>query len=223
MVRKSEGSPDEFIGEVVADFPIPLRLPLIIGDFLQNLRSSLDYLVWELVLAAKNTPDHNNMFPICTTPEAFKAQLARHRLDGISVDAITEIEALQPYHDGQGIKGNVLTMIDDLCNINKHRRVLTTVVQGGMAPDDFITRKIGDQVVGSVSFDAIRKKGTKIGPFPIVDGPEGPGLKMDVPVQIVAFIALKEGAAQDVEVGHTLSILGGYVVQELGRFEKFFV
>jgi hypothetical protein len=160
VVRKLEGSPGEFIGEVVADFPVPTRFALIIGDFLQNLRSCLDYLVWELVLAAKNNPTHN-MFPICTTPEAFNAQVARHRLDGVPVDAIAEIEALQPYHDGQDPKGNVLTLLDNFCNINKHRRVLTTVIQGGMAPDDFITRKVGDDIFASVSFDSIRKKRRK--------------------------------------------------------------
>jgi hypothetical protein len=223
VVRKLEGSPEEFIGEVVADFPIPTRLSLIIGDFLQNLRSSLDYLVWELVLAAKNTPDHNNMFPICATQDAFKQQLARHRLYGVSVDAIAEIEALQPYHDGQDPHGNVLIVIDNLCNINKHRRVLTTIMRGGIAPDDFTTRKVGDDLFGSVSFDAIRKKGPKIGPFPMIDGPLGPGPKVNAPLQILAFISLDEGVTRDAEVGFTLSILGGYVMQILPKFERFFV
>jgi hypothetical protein len=99
---------------------------------------------------------------------------------------------------------------------------LTTIVQGGMAPDDFVTRKIGDDIVGSVSFDAIRKKGTKIGFFAMIDGPSGPGPKVDGPLQIVAFISLNEGATQDAEVGFTLSILGGYVMQILPKFERFF-
>ena len=90
VVREQEGSPDEFIGKIVTDAPVPKRIPLIIGDFLQNLRSSLDYLVWELVLAATNTPNHDNMFPICTTPEAFKGQVSRHRLDGVSPIAVAE-------------------------------------------------------------------------------------------------------------------------------------
>jgi hypothetical protein len=47
---------------------IPPVVSLIIGDVLQNLRSSLDYLVWELVLAAKNEPTIRNAFPICLTP-----------------------------------------------------------------------------------------------------------------------------------------------------------
>jgi hypothetical protein len=34
----------------------PARFGLIIGDFLQNLRSSLDYLAWEPVFSVKNNP-----------------------------------------------------------------------------------------------------------------------------------------------------------------------
>jgi hypothetical protein len=42
----------------------------------------------------------------------------------------------------------------------------------------------------------------------MVDGPEGPGPKVDVPLQVLAFIALDEETAKDVEVGLCLSILG---------------
>jgi len=42
--------------------PMPPDFALIIGDCLQNLRTSLDYLVWELVLAAKKEPKKSNAF-----------------------------------------------------------------------------------------------------------------------------------------------------------------
>jgi len=223
VVRQPDGSPDEFIGKVVSGVTIPGKIPMIIGDFLTNVRSSLDYLVWELVLAAKNNPTDKNMFPICTTPEAFNQQLARHRLDGVPIDAITEIQALQPHHDGQDAGGHVLAMLDQLCNINKHRRVIATMIRGSVAPSDFVTQEINGEVYGSLSFDSILKQGIKIGPFPMVNGSAGRGPKVDVPLQIVSFVAFNEGTAQDVEVGYTLSILGGFVVQELARFEKFFL
>lgn len=66
IVRQAEGSPNEYIGKIVADQPIPARIPIIIGDCIQNLHSSLDYLVRELVLAANQRPSKHNMFPICT-------------------------------------------------------------------------------------------------------------------------------------------------------------
>lgn len=223
VVRDENASPDEYIAQVTARIAVPGKVPMIVGDFLTNVRSSLDYLVWELVLAAKNSPTDKNMFPICTTPKAFDQQLARHRLDGVPVDAITEIRALQPYHDRQDADGHVLAMLDNLCNVNKHRRVLTTILRGLPAPKDFVTETINGQVYGSLNFADLLNQDTKIGPIPMVDGPLGRGPKADVPLQIVTYVAFNERAAQDVEVGLTLSILGGYVAQELAKFEKFFV
>ena len=43
---------------------VPLTIALAAGDVLQNLRSTLDHLAWELVLAAGNKPDSNTAFPI---------------------------------------------------------------------------------------------------------------------------------------------------------------
>ena len=77
VMREAEGDPNQYIGTFQAGGPIPARLPIIIGDCLQNLRSSLDYLVWELVLAAKNTPGRHNMFPVCKTLEAFNNQITK--------------------------------------------------------------------------------------------------------------------------------------------------
>src|SRR5271154_1020769 len=85
VVREESGNPDEFIGTFQPGGPVPGRLSIIMGDCIQNLRSSLDYLVWELVLSAKNKPGKHNMFPICSTPEFFGQQLInRRRLDGVA-------------------------------------------------------------------------------------------------------------------------------------------
>jgi hypothetical protein len=99
MVREVKGKPDEFFAKfVLRDFP---QIPLIIGDCLQNARSALDYLVWELVLAAKEKPGKNNGFPICKSPEAFNDQLVKQRkLEGVPKDAVTEIQSLQPWVGG---------------------------------------------------------------------------------------------------------------------------
>ena len=42
--------------------PVPEQISLIAGDCLQNLRSSLDYLVWELVEAAGTEPSKRTHF-----------------------------------------------------------------------------------------------------------------------------------------------------------------
>jgi hypothetical protein len=108
--------------------PIPARFGLIAGDCLQNLRSSLDYLVWELVIAAGNQPSRKNMFPICSTLDAFNAALQRKRLEGVGPAPIAIIESMQPFQSGTIYTENLLWILDELTNINKHRRVLLTVL-----------------------------------------------------------------------------------------------
>ena len=91
------------------------RSPLncrFVGDCLQNLRSSLDYLVWELVLSANNHPRKNNMFPICSTADAFKDAVTN--LTGCSEflsHAVTLIQNLQPYHLGQDWKKAIIAVL----------------------------------------------------------------------------------------------------------------
>src|SRR5271165_1586261 len=81
--------------------PIPEKIGLVVGDCLQNLRTALDYLVWELVLAAKNAPGKENMFPISLTAKSFQDAKRAHRLQGVAPAAIALIELFQPYHDGK--------------------------------------------------------------------------------------------------------------------------
>src|SRR5437879_1074152 len=89
VVRDEDSPTDNPSFRFVLKEPIPARFGLIIGDCLQNLRSSLDYLVWELVLAANNKPNDRNMFPICGKPESFEKAIGESkRLKGVHPDAI---------------------------------------------------------------------------------------------------------------------------------------
>jgi len=106
------------------DAQIPNRTPLILGDCLQNLRSSLDYLVWELVLAAKGVPTETNAFPVADSRKVFKNNLERGYLTGLTDDMIAEVEFLQPYHAGDARESHPLWLLNRLTNINKHRRIL---------------------------------------------------------------------------------------------------
>lgn len=109
---------------VTADpFPIPdIRLCVIAGDVLFNVRSALDHLVWQLVLRDGNEPAENNQFPICDEPEIFSSEIkGRKRLDGIVVDgdAWAIIVGAQPY-PGSPFSPN-LTVLRRLSNMDKHR------------------------------------------------------------------------------------------------------
>jgi hypothetical protein len=101
LVRDAESSVDNPTFTLRVTEPVPARLTLLMGDCLQNLRSSLDYLVWELVLAAKNQqPSKDNMFPICITPEGFKKALNGRRLEGVNSTAADLIGWFQPHRAG---------------------------------------------------------------------------------------------------------------------------
>ena len=85
--------------------------------------------MWELCLAANSVPGTKNAFPICTTDAHFDKALQRRRLTGLSACAVAEIRELQPYTHGQDYQSSNLWLLDELCNINKHRRVLLAEVR----------------------------------------------------------------------------------------------
>jgi hypothetical protein len=117
---------------VTADaFPNPgIRLSIIAGDILHNVRSALDHLITQLVLRDGNEPTKRNEFPICDTPKKFFDEVKFRKkspelgaLYGITVDgdAWAIIEGAQPY---AGISSD-LTVIRRLSNMDKHRTLCT--------------------------------------------------------------------------------------------------
>ncbi|HEY7097450.1 MAG TPA: hypothetical protein VH437_12045 [Terriglobales bacterium] len=197
--------------------PIPDEIPLIIGDAIQNLRSSLDYLVWELVLAANNVPTDKNMFPICSTEDAFNNQVARHRLDGVPVDAIAEIKALQPYHYGQQWEKAPIQAIDTFCNVNKHRRLLLSVLAVHASRTEIISSASGTSVQSTLS-PRYHDAELAVGPVPSAIDEE-----MEMKGQVVTFITFKERPAEGLEISGCLNHLWHFVNEYLlPKFEKFF-
>src|SRR5258708_7566139 len=49
------------------DFDLPARWSCIVGEAIHNLRSALDHLAWQLVLANNNIPNRSAEFPIFET------------------------------------------------------------------------------------------------------------------------------------------------------------
>ena len=229
-IRYFEQNPGEVVGDcdsdpngrVVLNFktrvPVPDDIPMIIGDALQNLRSTLDYLVWELVLAANKQPTKNHMFPICDTPDLFKQQLGRDRLDGIFPEAIAEIERLQPYHYGIKKELAPIRVLDDFTNINKHRRILLTTLAAHSSHTEFISSASGHIVQDTLS---PRYDGAEIavGPIPSADGEQ-----MEVKGKAIVFLTFNEGAAKGIEVSICLNQLWHFVDKiVVPKFARFFV
>ena len=195
---------------------MPAAIPLIIGDALQNLRSALDYLVWELVLAANNNPTEKHMFPICDSLDAFEQQIGRHRLDGIAPEAIAEIRGLQPYHQGQGKEKTCLRVLDTFTNINKHRRVLIAVLAAHHSRTEFIGTESGHSIQATMTprYDQAE---IAIGPAPIL------GDEMEVKGDALFFITFNERPGEGYIISTLLNQLWHFVNDfALPKFERFF-
>jgi len=107
---------------------VPASWSIRIGEFLYNLRSGLDHLVWQLVLANGETPGTRNQFPIYRDENKYERE-SRSRLRGVSDHAAEIIRELQPF---VGRRDN-LWRLQSLGNFDKHRHLnfCTAVVDGG--------------------------------------------------------------------------------------------
>lgn len=99
-----------------------LTVSPIIGDFLYDLRSALDNLAWELVIANKQGPTRRTAFPLFDDPNSWKAN-KRSCLKGMSKKARTMIRDLQPCFGPNPNRNDVLSWLEDLCNTDKHRHL----------------------------------------------------------------------------------------------------
>lgn len=102
--------------------PPPDTLTAIAADIIQNLRSVLDNLAYQLVLDARSgtKPDWNVYFPI-TSCVAFHEARRNGSIKGVRQEVIDAIDAIEPYKDG---KGHKLWQLSELSNIDKHELLL---------------------------------------------------------------------------------------------------
>ena len=105
------------------DDETPLRLGLLAGDFIGNLRSSLDQIVCALVVIAGHKVCSEHCFPV-VGKNSVDAQLKIVRSTyGMSDDALAVVKSFQPYHRGDGYKFSRLWRLNKLWNIDKHRNI----------------------------------------------------------------------------------------------------
>lgn len=217
--------PDAVIGEEYHDLSrfrsiiegkkVRPLIPLICGDALQNIRSALDYLVWELVGANKDKPDEANAFPVCKSADTFK-EAQKRRLRGVHPNAVAIIESLQPYHFGQGNEiQSVVFVLDKLANLHKHRTIL--MAEERHAPVEMI--RIFDSSGNVVGFDPLLAMDAKAVATYIKTA-----FEMKVNAEMAIFIQFGEYPAKGLEV---MSVVGGLydnvALEIIPRFNRFFV
>jgi hypothetical protein len=108
---------------------VPDVLSLTIGDAVHNLRASLDYLAWQLVIAADSSPTRETSFPIRKRPS----------MSGVGIESLPDIkpgvpqelreilDRVQPYKR-ENPASHELAILSWLDNSDKHRELLIAIV-----------------------------------------------------------------------------------------------
>lgn len=99
----------------------PQVLSLIAGDIIQNLRSAMDHLAYELFISngGNETEGRNIYFPIEKDFTTYESEKER-KTKGMSKDAQDLIDLVKPYQGGN----TILWHIHDLNITDKHRSLL---------------------------------------------------------------------------------------------------
>ncbi len=113
---------------VVSARPVPIRLPILTGEVLYHLRSALDHVAQQLVLAHGGTPDIYTAFPVWEDRFAtYKSKNPRPHFEisgGADPGALAIVEAAQPYQRVDDPTLHPLWILNELMNIDKHRALL---------------------------------------------------------------------------------------------------
>lgn len=125
----SQEDPDT--GECVLYGKVRKRPPVLdwgvcIGDVVQNLRSALDHLAWQLALQHRpdEEPPANTAFPIFKDKDRFLVEVAnskRSPIAGIDPAVHERIRELQPCYRGNRPWADPLWVLHRLANDDKHR------------------------------------------------------------------------------------------------------
>src|SRR5207247_7288007 len=123
----------------------------------------------------------------------------RHKPDGLSVDAVAEIESLQTYHYGSKFRSAPIRVLDDFCNINQHRRILVTVLAVHLSHTEF-TSTLSGRTTQSTLSPRYHDAEIAVSPLPAALGEE-----MEMEGGALFYITFDEGAAKGIEVATCLN------------------
>jgi hypothetical protein len=129
--------------------PSPPELRALVGDFIHNLRSVMEYLARALVISNGGTPidegGRKTQFPISSKNTAPDVTIA----GGVDAGALAIVRSLQPGPTGIADR-HPLSLLNFLSNEDKHHAPL--VVAGGTAmPAAFVIRSSGVDPLGHIS------------------------------------------------------------------------
>ena len=109
----------EVVVHARSDRATSVRWGVIAGEIIHQLRSSLDHVVRQLVIANDHEPEERRTaFPVFWEEDKYQSR-GRRMINGVSDAAATIIEGLQPF--GSVHATDPLHVLDELWNRDKHR------------------------------------------------------------------------------------------------------
>jgi len=172
-----------------------MRVPILVGEVCHNLRSALDYLVFELARYDAGAPQKNTQFPVAKTPKIFRSERAKH-LKGVDDRHVGMIERLQPYNGCDWTRA-----LREISNRDKHREfVAMRGVAAGLA---YVST---DPEYGSLALPVLRV------PHP------AHGCEVDVKVDLPYTVHFADGPP----VMDTLEVIKTKVFETLTEFRAEF-
>jgi hypothetical protein len=106
---------------------------ILAGETLQAMRSSLDYVAWQLALGRSDTPPPTTAFPIFAREKLYERDKMRF-IGGIDPSIHPVFDSLQAYHAGDDATNQPLWVLHRLANDDKHKtpHVVGTLPKGVM-------------------------------------------------------------------------------------------
>ena len=106
--------------------PPTLRIQVLVGETIYNLRAALDYFVYQLAILDSGRVQHYTQFPIERTPNKFRKRRDSY-LKGVNDSHVEAIEKLQYYG---GVKW--LDRLQKISNPDKHRDLVLSEFGGAL-------------------------------------------------------------------------------------------
>jgi hypothetical protein len=134
FVTEAQKKGTKHIVRIETDETVPPEWALMVGDFVHNLRSALDHLVYQLVISNRGTVTNRTAFPIFADATKY-GKYSSPQIDGVPSMCVAKFKSLQPYFRSRNEPTHdPLWWVHELDRIDKHRllTVVTAVPQQGV-------------------------------------------------------------------------------------------
>src|SRR5258708_6040909 len=131
MTRECDEQRSEYIFRLSKGPTVSPVLSAIIGDAIHNLRVSLDYLAWELVIATgQKPPNKATFFPVRKTPDKADQGGCTYPdiKPGVSMAVRKILDEIQPYNRPTNPANHDLAILHGLDINDKHHELLVAIV-----------------------------------------------------------------------------------------------